>query len=110
MENLLKTQFIQLTLILGEFENHFNIKSSEVKEMYDVLSGFVESSRKMMINKCLHYYLEYDNQKIFADEIDLMYNINSYLKNYTIENPFYVYLNSMFDIAKDIMNEFYKEF
>lgn len=109
MENLLKAQFIQLTLILGEFENHFNIKSSEVKEMYYILSRFVKSSRQMMINKCLDYYLEYDNQKIFSDEIDLMYNINSYLKNYTIGNPFYAYLNSMFDITKDTMNELYQE-
>ena len=107
MENLLKTQFIQLTLILSEFEHDFREKLENTPEinmqtMYMTLGDFVLSSRKIMGDYCLE---EYDNLKeVFDDELNLLYRINSYLRSYDRDNKFYPYINSMFDIIKDTMN------
>ena len=115
MENLLKTQFIQLTLILSEFERDFREKLENSPEinmqaMYMTLGDIVLSSRKIMGDYCLE---EYDNLKeVFDDELDLLYRINkinNYLRNHDRGNKFYPYVNSMFDIIKDTMNTMSKK-
>ena len=115
MENLLKTQFIQLTLILSEFERDFreeleNASEINMQAMYMTLGDIVLSSRKIMGDYCLE---EYDNLKeVFDDELDLLYRINkinNYLRKYDRDNKFYPYVNSMFDIIKDTMNTMSKE-
>ena len=112
MENLLKTQFIQLTLILSEFERDFreeleNASEINMQAMYMTLGDIVLSSRKIMGDYCLE---EYDSLKeVFDDELDLLCQINSHLRNYDRGNKFYPYVNSMFDIIKDTMNTMSKE-
>lgn len=106
MENILKNQFVNLTLIISAFEVDFMGEQSDLTVIHDLLKSYVNWARDIMCDYCFERYDSVN--EVFDDELDMLADLNNDLNDYS-DTPYYPYINSMRDIIKETMDEVYNK-
>jgi hypothetical protein len=104
MERILKEQFVNVMLILCEFEKDFaNEEGGNVEEVHSILQTVTDRTRDIMADYCFEQYDWLD--EVLDDEAEMLVNI--FEKCAEFEETVYIpYLTSMFDIVAETINEF----
>lgn len=104
MEKILKEQFVNVMLILCEFEKDFaNEEGGNVEEVHDILQTVTNKTRDIMADYCFDQYDRFD--EVLEDEVEML--VNLFEKCAEFEETVYIpYLTSMFDIVAETINEF----
>ena len=102
MENLLKEQFVNSTLILCEFEKDFMNEPGNLEEIHDILQTIVNRTRDIMADYSFEQYETLG--EIIDDELEMAVNIMAKCDDF--ENTEYTpYLMSMLDIVIETIKE-----
>ena len=98
MENLLKNQFCNSTLIQCEFERDFMNKPGNLEDIHTTIVGYVNEMRDMLANYIFGYYDS--DEEVIQDLIDMHEDLGLDCDSY-YETEFYPYLNSLYDIVDE---------
>ena len=102
MENLLKEQFVNSTLILCEFEKDFMNEPGDLEEIHNILQTIVNRTRDIMADYCFDQYDSFD--EVLEDEVEMLVNV--FEKCDEFEETVYIpYLTSMLDIVAETIKE-----
>lgn len=103
MENLLKEQFVNVMLILCEFEKDFNNEPGDLEEIHSILQTVANRCRDIMADYCFNQY-DYISE-VIDDEIEMI--VNLFEKYDEFEETVYIpYINSMLDIIVETIKSY----
>jgi len=105
MENVLKEQYANLTLILCEFERDFVHELGDLSEIYDMFNSYVNWSRDILANYCFENFTYLT--EILDEEISMLKDLNYDCHAYNQTN-YISYINSMISIVKNTFDEVFK--
>lgn len=104
MERLLKEQFINVMLILCEFEKDFaNEEDANTEEVHSILQTVTNRTRDIMADYCFDQYDSFD--EVLEDEVEMLVNVFEKCDEFK-ETVYIPYLTSVLDIVAETIKEF----